>query len=96
LTPVAGVILARFVGNGVRPAAASSVFTIADLPDFPSATTPGGGPVDPSSRVIAVDGARKAQRNMGLKFRDAGVPSLKEFRQAVDENKLVAIRFTPA
>lgn len=41
-------------------------------------------------------GASKAQRNMGLKFRDAGLPSLPEFRQAVDENKLVAIRFTPA
>jgi len=41
-------------------------------------------------------GASKAQRNMGLKFRDAGVPSLQEFRQAIDENKLVAIRFTTA
>ena len=40
-------------------------------------------------------GASKAQRNMGLKFRDAGIPSLQEFRRAVDENKLVAIRFTP-
>jgi hypothetical protein len=33
---------------------------------------------------------------MGLKFRDAGVPSVQEFRQAVDDNKLVAIRFTTA
>jgi hypothetical protein len=41
-------------------------------------------------------GASKAQRNMGLKFRDAGVPSVQEFRQAVDDNKLVAIRFTTA
>jgi hypothetical protein len=47
-------------------------------------------------RMATGHGARKAQRNIGLKFRDAGVPSLKEFRQAVDENKLVAIRFTPA
>ena len=39
-------------------------------------------------------GASKAQRNMGLKFRDAGVPSLQEFRRAVDENNLAAIRFT--
>lgn len=41
-------------------------------------------------------GASKAQRNMGLKFRDNGVPSLQEFRKAVDENNLVAIRFRPA
>ncbi len=41
-------------------------------------------------------GASKAQRNMGLKFRDPRVPSLEEFREAVVENKLVAIRFTPA
>lgn len=39
-------------------------------------------------------GASRAQRMMGLKFRDAGMPSLADFRQAVDENKLVAIRFT--
>jgi hypothetical protein len=39
-------------------------------------------------------GASRAQRMMGLKFRDAGMPSLEDFRQAVDENKLVAIRFT--
>ena len=39
-------------------------------------------------------GASRAQRMMGLKFRDAGMPSLDQFRQAVDENKLVAIRFT--
>jgi hypothetical protein len=48
LTPVAGVILARFVGQGVRPAAASSAFSIADLPDFPSATTTGRAAVDPA------------------------------------------------
>jgi len=47
-------------------------------------------------RTATKYGASKAQRNMGLKFRDAGLPSLPEFRQAVDENKLVAIRFTPA
>lgn len=41
-------------------------------------------------------GAGKAQRNMGLKFRDAGVPTREQFRQAVDENKLVAIKFTAA
>jgi hypothetical protein len=31
---------------------------------------------------------------MGLKFRDPRVPTLEEFRQAVDSNGLVAIRFT--
>jgi hypothetical protein len=46
-------------------------------------------------RTASGYGASKAQRNMGLKFRDDGVPSLLEFRKAVDENKLVAIRFMP-
>ncbi len=41
-------------------------------------------------------GVSKAQRMMGLKFRDPRMPTLEEFRQAVDENKLVAIHFTPA
>ena len=41
-------------------------------------------------------GVKKAQRMMGLKFRDPRMPTLEEFRQAVDENKLVAIRFTAA
>jgi len=41
-------------------------------------------------------GAAKAQRMMGLKFRDPRVPTVAEFRAAADENKLVAIRFTPA
>lgn len=39
-------------------------------------------------------GPRKAQRSMGVKFRDPGVPTLEEFRQAVDANGFVAIRFT--
>ena len=41
-------------------------------------------------------GVKKAQRMMGLKFRDPRMPTLEEFRQAVDENKLVAIGFTAA
>lgn len=40
-------------------------------------------------------GPRKAQRSMGLKFRDSRMPTLEELRQAVDANGLVAIRFTP-
>jgi hypothetical protein len=47
-------------------------------------------------RCASSYGATKAQRTMGLKFHGAGVPSLAQFRQAVDDNKLVAIRFTPA
>ena len=39
-------------------------------------------------------GEKKAQRMMGLKFRDPRMPTLEEFREAVDENKLVAIKFT--
>jgi hypothetical protein len=45
-------------------------------------------------RCASSYGPRKAQRSMGLKFRDQGVPTLEEFRQAVDANGLVAIRFT--
>ena len=40
-------------------------------------------------------GAGRAQRMMGVKFRDPGLPTLEDFREAVVENKLVAIRFTP-
>ena len=39
-------------------------------------------------------GPSKAQRSMGVKFRGPGVPSLAEFRQAVDANGFVAIRFS--
>ncbi|MCH9733293.1 MAG: hypothetical protein K0U78_01865 [Actinomycetia bacterium] len=41
-------------------------------------------------------GVKKAQRMMGLKFRDQQTPSLKEFTEAVDQLHLAAIRFTPA
>ncbi len=44
-------------------------------------------------RCAAGYGPRKAQRAMGLKFRDPRVPTLEEFRQAVDANGFVAIRF---
>jgi len=52
------------------------------------------GALTNSTAIAGGYGVSKAQRNMGLKFRDAGVPSLQEFRQAVAENKLVAICFT--
>lgn len=41
-------------------------------------------------------GMGRAERMMGLKFRDGRIPTLAEFREAVDQNKLVAVRFTPA
>jgi len=41
-------------------------------------------------------GAAKAQRMMGMKFRDQGVPTLDDFTEAVNREKLAAIRLTPA
>ncbi len=39
-------------------------------------------------------GAKRAQRLLGVKFRDPQVPSLEEFAEAVRREHLVAIRFT--
>ncbi|MBV9516452.1 MAG: hypothetical protein JO280_20745 [Mycobacteriaceae bacterium] len=41
-------------------------------------------------------GPKLAQRSMGLKFRDQSTPTLEEFTDAVDREKLAAIRFTAA
>ncbi len=41
-------------------------------------------------------GVKRGQRMMGLRFRDARVPTLAEFTEAIEVNKLAAIRFTPA
>ena len=41
-------------------------------------------------------GVKRAQRMMGLRFRDDRMPSLAEFAEAVEVNKLAAIRFTAA
>jgi hypothetical protein len=41
-------------------------------------------------------GAQRAQRMMGLKFRDQRVPTLDEFGEAVDRLHLAAVRLTPA
>ena len=41
-------------------------------------------------------GPGRAQRMMGVKFSVPGIPTLEQFREAVVENKLVAIRFTSA
>jgi hypothetical protein len=39
-------------------------------------------------------GVKRAQLMMGLKFRDGRVPTLEEFREAVERDHLVAIRLT--
>ena len=41
-------------------------------------------------------GVKRAQRMIGLKFREQRIPTLEEFGEAVDRMKLVAIKFTPA
>ncbi|ORA78791.1 hypothetical protein K3U93_20460 [Mycobacterium malmoense] len=41
-------------------------------------------------------GVRRAQRMIGLKFRDRRIPTLDEFAEAADRLHLVAIRLTPA
>ncbi|KAA0110855.1 hypothetical protein CIW47_06145 [Mycolicibacterium sp. P1-5] len=41
-------------------------------------------------------GVKRAQRMMGLQFRDNRMPSSEEFREAIEVNKLAAIRFTAA
>lgn len=40
-------------------------------------------------------GPKRAQRMMGLKFRDDAVPTREEFAEAIQRQKLVAIKFTP-
>ena len=41
-------------------------------------------------------GVKRAQRMMGLTFRDEQIPTLEEFTEAVDREHLAAIRLTPA
>ncbi|HTQ20760.1 hypothetical protein [Mycobacterium sp.] len=40
-------------------------------------------------------GVKRAQRMIGLRFRDQRIPTLDEFAEAVDRMHLIAIRFTP-
>jgi hypothetical protein len=51
---------------------------------------------DLAHRAAQSYGPKKAQRTMGLKFRDEGVPSLADFTDAARRLKLAAIRLTPA
>jgi hypothetical protein len=41
-------------------------------------------------------GAKTAQRMMGMKFRDGTVPTLEDFAEATQREKLSAVRLTPA
>jgi hypothetical protein len=41
-------------------------------------------------------GVQRAQRMIGLKFRDRRIPTREEFAEAVDRMHLGAVRFTPA
>ncbi len=46
-------------------------------------------------RCASAYGPKRAQRMMGgLRFREDRIPSVEEFREAVEVNKLAAIRFT--
>jgi len=41
-------------------------------------------------------GLQRAQRMIGLKFRDQKIPTLEEFTEAVGRLHLAAVRLTPA
>jgi hypothetical protein len=41
-------------------------------------------------------GAERAERMIGLKFREGQVPTLEEFNEAAERMRLAAVRFTPA
>ncbi|MCV7345375.1 hypothetical protein [Mycolicibacterium rhodesiae] len=45
-------------------------------------------------RCASAYGVKRAQRMMGLQFRDDRIPTVEEFREAIEVNKLAAIRFT--
>ena len=47
-------------------------------------------------RCAVAYGVKRAQRMIGLKFRDPRIPTLAEFTEAIELNKLAAIRFTPS
>lgn len=51
---------------------------------------------DLSRRVAESYGVKQAQRMMGLKFRDGRIPTVEEFTEAAERDKLVAVRLTPA
>ena len=46
-------------------------------------------------RCVQSYGVQRAQRMIGLKFRDQRIPTLNEFTEAVDRMHLAAVRLTP-
>lgn len=51
---------------------------------------------DLAHRIAQAYGAKKAQRMMGLKFRDGTVPTVEEFTEAAQREKLRAVKLTQA
>jgi hypothetical protein len=51
---------------------------------------------DLSHRCAESYGVKKAQRSMGMKFRDQRVPTLEEFTEVAGREHIAAIRLTPA
>jgi hypothetical protein len=51
---------------------------------------------DLAHRCAQAYGARRAQRMMGLKFRDGQMPAVTDFADVVERERYFAIRFTPA
>jgi hypothetical protein len=51
---------------------------------------------DLSHRCAESYGVKRAQRLMGLKFRDQRIPTLEEFTEAARREKMAAVKLTPA
>jgi hypothetical protein len=51
---------------------------------------------DLSHRCAESYGVKGAQRMMGLKFRDQRIPTVEEFTEAAQREKIVAVKLTPA
>lgn len=51
---------------------------------------------DLSHRAAESYGQKRAQRMMGLKFRDQRIPTLEEFTEAAEREHMAAVRLTPA
>jgi hypothetical protein len=51
---------------------------------------------DLSHRCAESYGVKSAQRKMGLKFRDQRIPTLEEFTEAAQREKIVAVKLTPS
>jgi hypothetical protein len=51
---------------------------------------------DLSHRLAESYDVKQAQRMMGLAFRDQRIPTVEEFKEAAERERLVAVRLTPA